>query len=106
MIFRSIKIVTVLASFFFLTGFLPFVSLLGPSLTVVTSGNVYKAGTQYLFSKTMNTGPGKNSLNLIIEKIDNKEKVKEDNINQQLKNLVEKRIKITKAKLNFQNINQ
>ena len=51
--FKFIKIITILISFFFLTGFLPFASLLGPSLTAITSGNIYKAGAQYVINDSI-----------------------------------------------------
>ena len=40
-----------IVSFFFLTGFLPVFSILGPGLTAFTSGNVYKAGAQFMINK-------------------------------------------------------
>ena len=51
--FRFIKIFTILISFFFLTGFLPVFSILGPSVTAIASGNIYKAGAQYMINKTI-----------------------------------------------------
>ena len=102
--FRFIKIITILISFFFLTGFIPFISILGPSFTAVTSGNLYKAGAQYMVNKTLKTTTGKDSLGLLQEKL---EKNNDDkNFNQELMNLVEKRIRITRQKLNLENINQ
>ena len=104
MMFRFIKIITILISFFFLTGFIPFISILGPSFTAVTSGNLYKAGAQYMVNKTLKTTTGKDSLGLLQEKL---EKNNDDkNFNQELMNLVEKRIRITRQKLNLENINQ
>jgi hypothetical protein len=35
------------------TGFIPIFSLIGPGVTVLSSGNIYKAGTQYLLDHTM-----------------------------------------------------
>ena len=102
--FRFIKIITILFSFFFLTGFLPIISLLGPSLTAVTSGNIYKAGAQYMLNKTIKDTTGKDSLNYFKEKIEKKDVNK--NLNQELMLLVEKRIKLTREKLNLKNINQ
>ena len=102
--FRFIKIITILFSFFFLTGFLPIISLLGPSLTAVTSGNIYKAGAQYMLNKTIKDSTGKDSLNYFKDKIEKKDVNK--NLNQELMLLVEKRIKLTREKLNLKNINQ
>ncbi len=102
--FRFIKIITILVSFFFLTGFLPFVSLLGPSVTAFTSGNIYKAGAQYVVNKTIKDTTGKNSLSFVKEQIERSSDNK--NFNQELMQLVERRIKLTRAKLNLENINQ
>ena len=102
--FKFIKIITILVSFFFLTGFLPLISLLGPSLTAVTSGNIYKAGAQYMINKTIKDTTGKDSLVYFKEKIEkNNDK---QNFNDQFIQLVEKRIKITRAKLDFEKFNQ
>ena len=98
MIFRCIKIFAILISFMFLTGFLPFISLLGPGITAFTSGNVYKAGAQIIINKTIKNTTGKDSLTLVKEKIE-----KKDNgglLNQELMKLVEKRIKLARKKLN------
>ena len=58
MIMRVSKITVILISFIFLNGFIPFVSLLGPSLTAATSGNIYKAGIQYTLNKTIKDKTG------------------------------------------------
>jgi hypothetical protein len=101
---RFFKIVTILISFIFLTGFFPIFALLGPSFTVATSGNIYKAGTQYVLSKTMRSKDGKNSLSIVNEKIYKKNNNKD--LNLELKQLVEKRIKLVRMKLNLKSINQ
>ena len=102
--YRFIKIITILISFIFLTGFLPLVSILGPSLTAVTSGNIYKAGAQYMLNKTIKDTTGKNSLTFVKDKIEENNDNKD--LNKKLMLLVEKRIKITRQKLNLKNINQ
>ena len=102
--FRFIRILTIIVSFFFLTGFLPVFSILGPSLTAFTSGNIYKAGAQYMINKTIKDKTGKNSLTLVKDKIEENNEKK--NLNKELLQLVEKRIKLTRAKLDLQNINR
>ena len=102
--FRFTKIITILISLFFLTGFLPVFSILGPSVTAIASGNIYKAGAQYMINKTIKDKTGKNSLTLVKDKIEEKNEKK--NLNKELMQLVEKRIKLTRAKLNLQNINR
>ena len=69
MILRFIKVTAFLISFIFLTGFIPFISLLGPSFTVATTGSVYKAGFQFMVNKSIKDTTGKNSLDFVKEKI-------------------------------------
>ena len=65
--FRLLRILTVITSFFFLTGFVPIFSFIGPGVTVLTSGNVYKASAQFIINMKLEKEPGKNSLILIKE---------------------------------------
>jgi len=78
--FRLFRILTIILSFFFLTGFVPILSFVGPGVTALTSGNVYKAGAQYIINQRIEKETGKNSLALIkdtlIEEKDNKIKKK------------------------------
>mgnify|MGYP007072048296 CR=1 FL=1 len=104
MIFRFIKIFTILVSFFFLTGFLPILSLLGPGFTVATSGSFYKAGAQYMINKQIKTSTGKNSLDIVKDKIEKKDNT--DYLNLKLKQLVERRIELARKQLNLQKISQ
>ena len=99
--FRSFKIFIILLSFLFLTGFTPIISLFGPGVTVLTSGNIYKATAQFMIDQTIKKNTGKNSLTLVKEEFDKKNKKKE--LNEELRNLVEKRINMTRKKLDDQN---
>ena len=103
MILRVCKITVILISFIFLNGFIPLLSILGPSLTAVTSGNIYKAGIQYTLNKTIKEKTGKNSLEFVKQEITKNNK---SNINDELRLLVEKRILQARKKLNLNNINQ
>ena len=105
---RLLKIFTIILSFFFLTGFVSVFSILGSSVTAITSGNLYKAGAQFIINKSIEKETGKNSLTLIKEEI-NKNLIKEEinkeiSLNEDLRQLVEKRIKITRQKLENQNL--
>ena len=100
--FRLFKIFTILVSFLFLTGFTPFVSILGPGLTVLTSGNVYKATAQFIIDQSIKKKTGKNSLTLVKEELDKKKNKNE--FHEELRNLVEKRIKMTRQKLEEQEL--
>tara|TARA_B100002019_G_C20743433_1_gene345094 strand:- start:41 stop:439 length:399 start_codon:yes stop_codon:yes gene_type:complete len=132
MIFRFVKILFIFVPFIFSSGFLPIASLLGPGITIVSSGNVAKASAQFMIDRKIKQKTGKNSLTLvkdevtkqsnkkmfneelkiIIEKrfeITRKKLAEQNNqkiINKEIQQLVEKRIKISQAKLNLEKINQ
>ena len=64
---RLFRVLTIVLSFFFLTGFVPIFSFVGPGVTVLTSGNVYKASAQLIVNQRIEKETGKNSLTLIKE---------------------------------------
>ena len=108
MILKLLRIFIIILSFFFLTGFVSVFSILGPGMTAFTSGNLYKAGAQFIINQSIEKETGKNSLTLIKEEI-NKNLIKEEinkeiSLNEDLRQLVEKRIKITRQKLENQNL--
>ena len=98
--FRLFKIFTILVSFLFLTGFTPFISILGPGFTAITSGNIYKATAQFIIDQSIKKKTGKNSLTLVKEELGKKKNNIE--FNEELRNLVEKRIKLTRKKIEEQ----
>ena len=103
---RLFRILTIILSFFFLTGFVPILSFVGPGVTVLTSGNIYKASAQFIINQRIEKETGKNSLALIkdtlVEEKDNK--IKKNSFDEDLRQLVETRIKMTKQKLDNQNL--
>ena len=108
MILKLLRIFIIIISFFFLTGFISVFSILGPSVTAITSGNLYKAGAQFIINQSIEKETGKNSLTFIKEEINKnliKDEVKKNNsFDEDLRQLVEKRIKITRQKLENQNL--
>ena len=104
--FRLLRILIIIMSFFFLTGFVPILSLVGPSVTALTSGNMYKASAQFIINQRIEKETGKNSLTLIKETLveETKKKIKKNSFDDDLKQLVETRIKITRQKLENQNL--
>ena len=105
--FRLLRILTVILSFFFLTGFVPILSLVGPSVTVITSGNIYKASAQFIINQHIEKETGKNSLTLIKETLVKEEienKIQKNSFDEDLRQLVETRIKMTRQKLDNQNL--
>ena len=107
MILKLLRIFIIILSFFFLTGFVSIFSVLGSGITAVTSGNLYKAGAQFIINQSIEKETGKNSLTFIKEEINKnliKDEIKKNNsFNEDLRQLVEKRIKITRQKLENQN---
>ena len=106
MMFRLFRILTVILSFFFLTGFVPILSFVGPGVTALTSGNIYKAGAQFIVNQRIEKETGKNSLALIKETLveEADKKIKKNSFDEDLKQLVETRIKMTRKKLDNQNL--
>ena len=104
---RIFKILTIILSFFFLTGFVPILSFVGPGVTALTSGNMYKASAQFLVNKHIEKETGKNSFDLIRETLINEEidkKIEKNSFDEDLRQLVETRIKMTRQKLDNQNL--
>ena len=101
---KLFRICTILLSFFFLTGFVPIMSIVGPSLTVLTSGNVYKASAHFIVNQRIEKETGKNSFTLIKETLVKEEKMKKNSFDEDLRQLVETRIKMTRQKLDNQNL--
>ena len=90
MLKKLTKILLLTTSFVFLTGFVQVASLIGPSLTIFSSGNVYKAGAQILIDNEIKKKTGKNSLALVTEEM--KKQSNKKNLNEDLSQLVKKRI--------------
>ena len=104
--FRLLRILTVIVSFFFLTGFVPILSFIGPGVTALTSGNVYKASAQFIINQRIEKETGKNSLTLIKETLveETDKKIKINSFDEDLRQLVETRIKMTRQKLDNHNL--
>ena len=103
---RLFRILTIILSFFFLTGFVPILSFVGPSVTALTSGNIYKASAQFIINQRIEKETGKNSLTLIKETlIEEKDiKIKKNSLDEDLRQLVETRIEMTRQKIENQNL--
>ena len=105
--FSLLRILVIILSFFFLTGFVPILSFVGPGVTVLTSGNIYKASAQFIVNQSIERETGKNSLTLIKETLVKEETdkiIKKNSFDENLRQLVETRIKMTSKKLNDQNL--
>ena len=104
--FRLFRILTIILSFFFLTGFVPILSFVGPGVTVLTSGNIYKASAQFIVNHSIEKETGKNSLTLIKETLveETDKQIKINSFDEDFRQLVETRIKMTRQKLDNQNL--
>ena len=103
---RLLRILTIIISFFFLTGFVPILSFIGPGVTALTSGNVYKASAQFIINQRIEKETGKNSLTFIKETLveETDKKIKINSFDEDLRQLVETRIKMTRQKLDNHNL--
>ena len=101
MFLRFSKICLFLTSFLFLTGFVPLTAVLGPAITVATSGNLFKATAQLVLDNEVKKKTGKNSLSYITEEVSKNNK--ENRLNEDFKDLVKKRVEITHQKIVDQN---
>ena len=101
MILKFFKICLYLTSFLFLTGFVQLPAVMGPAITIATSGNLAKATAQLVFDYEFKKKTGKSSLNYISEEVSKNNK--ENQINEDFKNLIEKRVEIVHQKLVEQN---
>ena len=101
MILRILKLSFFLSSFLLLSGFVPIPAVLGPAITVATSGNLFKATAQLVIDNEFKKKTGKSSLNYITEEVSKNNE--ENRINKDFKNLIEKRVEIVHQKLVQQN---
>ena len=103
---RLLRILTIILAFFFLTGFAPILSFVGPGVTALTSGNIYKASAQFIVNQRIEKETGKNSLTLIKETLieETDKKIEKNSFDEDFRQLVETRIKMTKQKLDNQNL--
>ena len=104
--FKLFRILTIILSFFFLTGFVPILSFVGPGVTALTSGNIYKASAQFIVNQRIEKETGKNSLTIIKETLieETDKKAYKNSFDEDLRQLVETRIKMARQKLDNQNL--
>ncbi len=94
------KIVFLLLSFLFLNNCVQSTALLGPVITVASTGNIYQAGIQYGTNEAVKKETGKDTVEYISTVLNSEE---EKTMNENLKILVEKRIKKTRAIISKKN---
>ena len=93
---KSLKIFFIIVSLIFLNGCLQTTALLGPGITVATTGNVLQAGFQYGANTVIENETGKNTLEHFQRALDSQKKNKK--FKQKFTNLVEKKFELAKKK--------
>ena len=94
---KFIKILFIFLTTVFLNGCVQSTALLGPGLTVATTGNVFQAGFQYGANTAIKNETGKNTYEHFKDAVDGKKKEKEFKL--KLTELVKERFEITRKKL-------
>ena len=99
MLVKILKISFIFFSLIFLNGCLQSTALLGPSMTVATTGNVLQAGLQYGANTAIKNETGKNTLEHLQDAVESQSKSQK--FKRKFSDLVEKKFEITREKLKF-----
>ena len=94
---KILKICCITFVLIFLSGCIQTTSLLGPGVTIATSGNVIQAGFQYGANTALENETGKDVLTHVKDVVDEQNKEKKFYV--QLKQLIKNRIENTRQKL-------
>ena len=94
---KILKIFIITSCLIFLSGCFQTTSLLGPGVTVATTGNVFQAGLQYGAHTALKNETGKDVITHIKDTVDERNKEKKFHV--KLKQLIENRIETTRQKL-------
>jgi hypothetical protein len=78
---KFLKISLLFFSFIFLNGCFQATTLLGPGLTIASTGNVFQAGFQYGANKAIEKETGKNTLEHLQDAVENEIAKKKLSIN-------------------------
>ena len=95
------KIILVLISLIFLNGCVQSTAMVGPAVTLVTTGNVAQAGLSFGANKAVETETGMTTTELITNKLDvNTKTIYNNDLYESLKVLVDLNIDKTRETLN------
>ena len=94
---KILNIFFVIFVLIFLSGCVQTTSILGPGITIATTGNVFQAGLQYGANTAIKNETGKDVLTHVKDAVDEKNKEKKFYV--QFKQLLENRIESTRKKL-------
>ena len=95
------KKLLLLFSFLFLNGCFEPTGLMGPALTVGTSGNIYQAGLSYGTNQVLQKTTGKSSLEHIVEFLDSEDEHNGSVSSKTIKKINETKLKIKKYQGDF-----
>ena len=93
---KFLKIFFIIFSLIFLNGCLQTTALLGPGITVATTGNILQAGFQYGANTVIENETGKNTLEHFKSALDSQKKNKK--FKEKFTDLVEKRFELARKK--------
>ena len=94
---KLLKISSILFILIFLSGCLQTTALLGPSMTIATTGNVLQAGLQYGANTAIKNETGKDTFEHLQDAVENQSKI--NKFKRKFSNLVEKKFELTREKL-------
>jgi hypothetical protein len=94
---KFLKISFIFFCLIFLNGCLQSTALLGPGVTIATTGNAFQAGFQYTANRAIKNETGKDALTLVKEVVeeDHKKRV----FNKDFKKMVKKRVLNARKKI-------
>ena len=94
---KFLKILFIIFSLSFLNGCLQTTALLGPGITVATTGNILQAGFQYGANSVIEKETGKNTFEHFQSAIEDQKKNKK--FKEKFINLIENKFELTRKKL-------
>ena len=97
------KKIFLLIVLFFLSACMQSTAMIGPAITLTSTGNVFNSGMSYATNKVIQKETGLNTTEIISNKFKNKKNINSNDIQNKLFNLVELNISRTKKILNKKN---
>ena len=94
---KYLKIYFLIILLIFVSGCLQTTALLGPGVTVATTGNVFQAGIQYGANTAIKNETGKNTFEHLQEAVESKSR--SHKFKKKFTDLVEKNFELTRKKL-------
>src|SRR6056300_535293 len=94
---KYLKIYFLIVIYISLSGCIQSTALLGPGVTIATTGNVFQAGLQYGANTAIKNETGKDTLEHLQEAVENQSK--SNKFKRKLSNLVKKKFELTRKKL-------